>query len=370
MNPLDELRAARPSHLGDAPVDPHTRQSELSRAFAQPQPVRRKNLKPVWGIGVVGAAAAVTAVAVLGSSAGGGTVPRAPASVQADAPPVAFTAKQLLLVAATSAAKEPTPNGKYWYMKTRSRSLMAVDGGYVMASEQDGESWLGDGSQWHKYQSLGTKPATAADQAAWEAAGSPATMSAGIGKKRLQVSTAAGKPYTDKYRSKYVYWLGRNVTLADMRALPSDEAKLKASLLKYYTGASTEAASVPMAEDAWLFTVAGNLVIDAPVTPEVRAAAFRMLADLPSVESLGRVTDSTGRSGTAIAIETDSKTQVDDPDKGVLQDRLIIDEKSGRALAREYVVVKPGGFQKGLKVGDIASASTLVDSGWVDTRTA
>ncbi|GIH22190.1 hypothetical protein Aph01nite_05000 [Acrocarpospora phusangensis] len=329
----------------------------------------------MWGFGLAGAAA-VAAVAVFTSGTGVGTVTGGPAGVTAAAPsgsgsfssePVPLSARQLLLVAATSADKEPATTGKFWFTKTASRDIMSVDGDYALLSEGVGESWLTDGQQWHTSQSLGTKPATEADQAAWEAAGSPTTAGVGEG-KRLETVRPAGKPSTDTYKSKYVYWLGRNVTLDQMRALPADPAKLKASLLKYYTGNSTEA-DVPMAEDNWLFTVAGGLVIGGPVSPQVRAAAFRMLAALPSVTSLGQVTDSTGRPGTAIGIETSSGFR-SDPDKGVLQERLIIDEKSGRALAREYVVVKPGGFQKGLKPGTVSNSTTIVDSGWTDTRTS
>ncbi|GAA0995405.1 CU044_5270 family protein [Acrocarpospora macrocephala] len=366
MNPLDELRTARPAHLGDVPVDPRTRQTELSYAFAQVRSAPRRNLKPIWGLGLAGAAAAATAVAVFSSGIGAGTVPRAPSTIQAEAPPVEISAKQLLLVAATSAESQPAPTGKYWHIKSQSRSLLGVEGGYAMASESQGETWTTDGRQWSTSQSLGLKPATDADRAAWEAAGSPSTMTITGGK---QITTAAGKPYSSRYNNKYIYWLGHNVTLADLRALPSDEAELKASILKYYEGHDTES-NLPMSEDAWLFRVASGLVIDGPVSPQVRAAAFRMLAALPSVTSLGQVTDSTGRPGTAIAIETDSQIKVGDPNKGILQERVIIDEKSGRALARESVVIKPGGFQAGLKAGTIANAYTIIESDWTDTRTS
>ena len=72
MNPIDELRAARPAHLGDAPVDERTRAAELSYAMSRPRPVRRKrrNVRPVWGFSLIGAA---TAVAVVVSGTGGTT---------------------------------------------------------------------------------------------------------------------------------------------------------------------------------------------------------------------------------------------------------------------------------------------------------
>ena len=43
-------------------------------------------------------------------------------------------------------------------------------------------------------------------------------------------------------------------------------------------------------------------MLDYPVSTAVRAAAFRLLADMPGVRSLGQVTDPLGRQGVAVAI--------------------------------------------------------------------
>ncbi|ACY95844.1 hypothetical protein Tcur_0239 [Thermomonospora curvata DSM 43183] len=88
-----------------------------------------------------------------------------------------------------------------------------------------------------------------------------------------------------------IFWLGRNVTMKNLRALPADPARLKAELLKWYRGHGTEAAGDPMSADVRLFTVTQGLILDMPITPKVRAAAFRMLAGLDSVKAAGPVRD-------------------------------------------------------------------------------
>ncbi|GAA2376836.1 hypothetical protein GCM10010404_35900 [Nonomuraea africana] len=371
MNPIEELRAARPAHLGDAPVDERTRQSELAYAMAQGAPARRRrNLRPVWGLSLAGAAAAVTAVAVFTAGTGGGTAPRAPARVaQPASPAIKLSAQEVLLVAAANAERAPATSGTYWHTETLGRNLFRAPGGYVMVTEQRDEMWVSKNGQWSRSQYLGAKPATDEDRARWAAAGSPAEIELTVPGKGVGqlVPIAAKKPHTGHHAGKEVFWLGRNVTLADLAALPDDEVGLKGWLLKYYEGKSTES-DAPMAEDAWLFQVTAGLITDMPVSAKVRGAAFRMLAALPSVTSVGQVTDSEGRPGTAIAIEHDSKVNNADATGGVLQDRLIIDESTGQALAREGVVVKPGGLQTGLEPGTVSHTVTILEAGWTDTR--
>ncbi|MEU4698668.1 CU044_5270 family protein [Nonomuraea dietziae] len=374
MNPIDELRAARPAHLGDGPVDEETRRAELAHAMAQGRPARRRrNLRPVWGLSLAGAAAAVTAFAVLTAGTGGGTAPRAPsqALTQPEAgETVKLSAQEVLLVAATRAEREPATTGRFWHTESVDRMLFVASAGYVMAQEQRIRTWVTAGEQWSEMRTLAAEPATDEDRARWEAAGSPKEVEIPVpGKKggmRL-VTTEAGKPHTGHHKSRYAYWLGRNVTLADLASLPEDEAGLKAWLLEHYEGKDTEG-DRPMGEDAWLFRVSAGLITDMPVSAKVRGAAFRMLAALPSVTSVGTVTDSQGRKGTAVSIDTDVKVNNADTSRGVVRDRLIIDEESGRALGRESVVVRPGGLWAGLAPGTVSSSSAVVEAGWSDTR--
>jgi len=145
--------------------------------------------------------------------------------------------------------------------------------------------------------------------------------------------------------------------MEDLRGLPTDPKGLKAWLLEFYAGHSTETTSEKVSSDEWLFGVATGLIMDMPITPQVRAAAFRMLADLGSVKALGTLKDARGRAGTAVAIV--EKTEV-----GVLQHRLIIDDATGRALGQDIVVLKaaPSG---GLPAGSTSYSVSIVTDEWV-----
>ncbi|GAA0914924.1 CU044_5270 family protein [Nonomuraea longicatena] len=365
MNPLDELRAARPAHLGEtAPADARTRTDELAYAMAQEREGRSRPKTRVWGLSLLGAAAAATAITLVGTDLVGGTAPRAPT------PPVAsaektpggtavttLSAQQVLLAAAEKAEKEPETSGKYWHVRTEQRNLVVTDGGYVMEHRSFGEQWTTENGVWGHMQSLGTRPVSDEDQRAWEAAGSPKMVRIPIpgrpGDAKL-LDVPPGKPLTGHEKGKEIFWLGRNVTMADLRKLPEDADKLRAWLLPYFDSPQND---VPGNKDEWLFEVTSGLITAMPVSPEVRGAAFRMLADLPSVDTVGEVTDAAGRTGSAVAMRVRTAD-------GEFQQRLLIDTDTGRALARESVVID----RKGLEPGTVSSSETVTEAGWTDSR--
>ncbi|MEV1169645.1 CU044_5270 family protein [Nonomuraea sp. NPDC049784] len=382
MNPIDELKAARPAHLDDdRPIDPRTRAAELSRAMSVPRPARRRRgaVRPAWGLGLAGAAAAVTAAVVVLSMNGTAPAPRpstgSPASVP-NAQKVTLSARDVLLAAAEKADRQSDGSGAYWHSESVRRTMFAAaQGGYLVMDQERNEGWTpratgADQEQWSRDQPLGARPVTEQDRQAWERAGSPAEIKVtvpgkGAPKGDLVLSTSPGKassghmPLVDGDK---VFWLGRNVTMKDLLGLPSDPGKLKRWLRASYEGHDTESSSVPMSEEAWLFRVSMGLIMDMPVTPEVRGAAFRMLAELDGVKVIENVTDAEGRRGTAVAIK--ERTQGD----GVSENRLIFDEATGRALANENVVVKPGGFQAGFEPGTVWNSNALIEAGWTDAK--
>ncbi|WP_156326175.1 CU044_5270 family protein [Nonomuraea sp. SBT364] len=381
MNPMDELRAARPAHLGDVPVDEGTRAKELTYAMSRPRPARRrarKLVRPVWGISLAGAAAAVAAATVVVTGTGG-TTPRAPdpvaqpgqtATATPTAAKVRLSAREVLLAAAEKAGSQPDEMGAWWHTTSVHRTLFeAAKGGYLVLDQQRSETWTPSatgGDQWGRTRSLGARPATAADEAAWQRAGSPTEIDVKVWRKLggMRLSTSPGKPsegHTPLVDGDKVFWLGRNVTMKELRALPSDPGELKAWLLRSYKGHDTETSSIPMGSDAWLFRVSTGLITDMPVTPEVRAAAFRMLADLDSVEVIENVTDAEGRQGTAVAVEEKLKD-------GVLENRLIFDQETGRTRATESVVVEPGGAQAAFEPGTVWNSVAVLEAGWTDSR--
>src|SRR5690606_14886053 len=121
VNAMEELRAARPAHLAGGPVDPRTREAELARAFAQPRQARRRVRPLARNLGMAGAALAVAATAVAGlvtREAG----PGSPPPTQAASEPVTLSARDVLLVAAGSAERQAA-DGRYWHVRSRSRTL-------------------------------------------------------------------------------------------------------------------------------------------------------------------------------------------------------------------------------------------------------
>ncbi|MFG3437110.1 CU044_5270 family protein [Nonomuraea sp. NPDC047897] len=384
MNHIDELRAARPAHLGDRPVDPRTRSAELARAMSQPRPVRRRRMavKPVWGLGLAGVAAATAAAtAVVVVMAGNGTAPtpRAPdggrpvagSPSTAPATRVKLAARDVLLAAAEKADRRSERTGAYWHTVSVTRSLYsAAKGGYRVVARERSEMWTpraAGGDQWARSRPLGVAPASEEDRKAWERAGSPGEIDIAVPGKRgpMTLTVSPGRARTSHsplVDGDKVFWLGRNVTMKDLRGLPSDPQQLKKWLLRSYQGHDTESSAVPMGSDAWLFRVSAGLITDMPVTSQVRGAAFRMLAELDSVEVIQNVTDGEGRRGTAVAVEERVTGSA------VLQHRLIFDEATGQALGDQNVVVKPGGLQAGLEPGTVFNSTAVLEAGWTDAK--
>lgn len=385
---LRMLAEARPQELDpEAAVDEVTRSAELARAMTEPPrsaarsvvaPARRR-IRPMWGLGLVGAAAAaalVVATTATGPGDSGKTGPKAGGAPSAETEaPVTMNAQTVLLSAAAGADKEALATGAYWHILRTSRSHHQVGKGqnrYMIVTTDMDEGWTPvkpGGTIWGRQQYLGAKPLTAKDTAAWQRAGSPSTFKIGFPVspkggtvKPADLEVAPGKAQTSSSKpvnGDKVYWLGRNVSMKDLRELPADPKRLKASLLRWYGGHSTETTSEPMKADDWLWQVTKGLITDMPVTPKVRAGAFRMLAQLKAIKAVGPVQDGAGRTGTALVFVERTKN-------GMLEHRLIIDEKRGRALAYDIVIVKPGGVNANLPAGSLLSSSTIDEAGWTN----
>ncbi|OLT24741.1 hypothetical protein BJF79_13410 [Actinomadura sp. CNU-125] len=380
---LRTLREARPEGLDpDVPVDPEVRRAELARAMAEAPSERdvreraRRNVRPVWGLGLA-AVGAAAALAVAGLTALDGTGPEpGPGTVAGEAPVRTLDAGTVLLAAAEKTERRPVGTGAYWYVERTDAQYYRVGepgAQYTIVVASKGETWTpGEpgGRMVSRTQRLGAKAATMTDAAAWRRAGSPATFEVQVpiapGQKEklkpLQASTEPGKAETSSsplVDGDKVFWLGRNVTIADLRALPADPAKLEAELLRWYEGHDTETDGRPMSSDAWLYRTSVGLVMDMPVTPQVRAAAFRMLAGLESVEGVGEVEDARGRTGDAVAF--DERTPL-----GTIRHRLVIDPESGRALAEDRVLREPAaGVDR--PAGTVLSSAAVTAMEWTDS---
>ena len=91
---------------------------------------------------------------------------------------------------------------------------------------------------------------------------------------------------------------------AQFRQIPPSPQALTAFLRQVYdqTGCNHETGCSPM--DQFIWTMSVNLLQD-PVSPEVKSAAFKVMASLPGVRLLGAMTDPLGRHGFGLAVTDD-----------------------------------------------------------------
>ncbi|WP_329053386.1 CU044_5270 family protein [Amycolatopsis sp. NBC_01488] len=233
MNDLEALRAALiPDEPAQDVVD-RSRHRLQNRMLGAPP----KRFRPlVLGAGL--AAAAVAAGVVVA------TLPGAPAPA---APPQAVapvdTGQQVLLAAATVAAKAPAESGTYWHVK-------------ISAGKSGLEYWTAaaDGHQWYR-------GAKSGDQ----------LESVGLQPFRL---------------------VALEVTLDQIRALPTEPTALRDWIVNALKRSDAKVSMHPLMpkdrEQALLQSLI-SLVSTVPAAPDVRAAAFRAIAAYPGVRALGAV---------------------------------------------------------------------------------
>jgi hypothetical protein len=327
-----KLADARPRRL-----DP-THRPDPAAIMAQPRPgdIVRRPVRRLVLAGLVPAVAVVAAGAVvLANQTAPEHEPKTAHTTEAPQK-MPTSAHELFLVAAERSESSTATSGRYWVLPTEFGSRMEVGPPgrrYHIMIRLSSEMWLatrpGDESL-AVQQNLGAEPASPEDEAAWRADGSPT---------RWPIPKPDGAPSDEYYEAapgpKGIrlmegatavnnFMLGGNpVTMAELAALPTDPAALKAWLLNRF-----QVLGIEEPADYALFWNAKSLVMDLPVTPAIRAAAYRMMADLTGVTLLGEVTDQRGRSGMAVAYTHDG-------DFGATEFRLIIDPATGQALAEE-----------------------------------
>ncbi|MBF9130654.1 CU044_5270 family protein [Plantactinospora sp. S1510] len=317
------------------------------------------------GTGLVGAAAAgVLAVSVISAPQGArvgdpppaGGQPGAVDSAIGGATPV--TARDILLAAATRAEQAPAESGTYWHVKTLDvfgpQPVGAASGGYRLLRRTVNESWDASDprkASWTGRRDFGVRPYSAADEQAWRAAGSPTEWALDTDSpKKLILSTRPGEGTLtrDSAAPRYLEDLGQ-LSLEQVRHLPDEQGALR----EWVTGrikAEMGAAAGSAVSDQLLFGFLSRMLLDTPAPPEVRAAAFRILADVPGVRSLGTVRDESGRSGQGVEFRDDSATV-----------RLIVDPSAHRLLG-----TKTSSTPKGSKVPAKESSTVVLVAEWSD----
>jgi hypothetical protein len=379
---LRNLTEARPHHLDPSiPTPTDTREKELTMAMTgqreetaqTPRPTRRAR-RPLWAVGLV-AAAGVTAAAVVVSTTGTGTKSIDKAGPTAGSN-VVLSARTVLLSAAESSLKTPVAGGAYWFVEDVNGfvNMAGTKVRYLIVDRSSHRQWTArspKGNSWFADQGLGAGPFTAEGKAAWMKDGSPTswkvTTSApkADNKNAVDVVTLSSAPRKlfggqTNLGDKVFDLAGKNVTVAQIQALPGDMAGLKKRLLQGYAGHSTEA-NDPMARDPWLFQITIGLLRDMPVKPATRAAAYKILAGLKGVRALGQVIDPLGRKGQAIGLNANYGA-------GMEQRQIIVNPETGLLLADQTVALRPAGANAWAKPGTVLRWEATRSAGWSDSQ--
>ncbi|MFC5185032.1 CU044_5270 family protein [Actinomadura harenae] len=272
----------------------------------------------VLGAGLLPVAAAGVAAVML---AGHGSAPASSSS--------GGQARRILLAAATKTMAAPA-NGRYYRFVTEEGQQLTVGSKahpYRVVTRTVDEEWyaMAPGEPGRILRrDEGARPVSPADAAAWRAAGSPAQVKQVCDENKI-VGTRGGKQRPDgtfeeiPIRQKCLRINMRPVLLSsspmiggpgmhgqppvglDLAKLSDDTATLRRQLLAWTRSGGLDG---PVEGDsAQLWAAADYLIASpiGPVRPALRAAAYRVLADLPDVRSLGEVTDQRGRRGQALA---------------------------------------------------------------------
>ncbi len=256
---------------------------------------------------------------------------------------------------AARAEQLPAPGGAYWYEADRTSqvSTFGTSGklgrgpAYTVELSHVTRSWLG--SSRSRAVTNRNKPRflTEQDRANWRAAGSPQLM---IG------APPGGKPPPDPSVNDVGvpprFLVGyQELTMNQLKRLPADPSRL-AALLRV----GLPAGSGPQIE-ALLFASAADL-LNLPVSPQVRTAAFKVMAGVNGARLLGTITDPAGRKGTGVAF----------PESPHADRVFIVDQTTATLLAMEYVANDPSQLGARVPPGTAILTETWLATGWTDKR--
>jgi hypothetical protein len=158
---------------------------------------------------------------------------------------------------------------------------------------------------------------------------------------------------------------GRELTFAQLQRLPDDPEALRDWVVDAVEDDLDPSVSAEVLDDN-VAEVLANLLVDVPAPPDVRAAAYRALADMPNVRSIGLTRDELGRAGVGILIDIDGilidtagivVTRGGPYKAGKVTRKLIIDSDTSHVLASETKVGESS---------DSFSGTLILQVGWTD----
>ena len=379
------LADARPDALDPAQLTGSSRQREdldrilagdtegPSGRFRMARPLRGGVARPfAAAVALTAVAASVVVVTALDPQAppGGGTGAHPESS--SSATNTTLPNGRLELLAAASKAETSTARGTYWQTATRSENVDVVgeEGALFAVSTTSRADWsVGVRPGEESLMVIGidglTAPRTAEDEARWKAAGSPGTLQvqggdrAGAGTLGITIGSHERPMVMRTDGEGKIYAIGpRNVSYDDLRELPTASGELRRYLKALY--AEDSGAETAAGETAWVLRRAADLVT-MPVRPAVRAAAYRVMAELPGVRVLGQATDPLGRHGVAVVAPGTSRTPL-----GGVEQRFLVDPSSGEMLSEQSVLVEPSARAReaGLTAGTTVNYQATTRMSW------
>lgn len=378
MDELELLATARPAEPPSAPTVDEARRRLTRQIYLKPKPRwRARLLLPV----AAGALTVATGLA-LGAHVLSPAPPSPPGTTfgepQAGAlQPDNRPARVLLLAAAERTLTEPDPGqGRFWTSTVEAGTLIQVGergNRYAVLGAYTEKKWVsaGDGYAVLESRWAGAKPASDADKAAWRKAGSPTSWpkepppGCPVDPDDVYTAKAAASGTAVKQADRFQVF-GEPLTAAQVRSLPSDPDALK----DWLTGVIKKQ-NLPRQTDVELgeslFDGVLNLLFDTPLTPPARAAAYRMLAGIPGVTSLGAVRDAQGRRGVAVAVTRNDTVEEQRADTGgPTRVSLVFDPDTGRTLAMETRVLDPADYLAWVPKGALLEYRAVESARWTD----
>ncbi|MGV9596629.1 CU044_5270 family protein [Streptosporangium sandarakinum] len=293
---MDELEWVRDLY-GEPPPNPAAKTRVRRRLDAR----RSRRRRMPWMMPLAGAVATLAAVLLTYGVTGGADRPHDPArdiaagrgsaSGGPTTGPSTGSGRSVLLAAATTAASDPVPRGAYWRVTRRTGGKTTT-----LWAARDGRAWI-------------------------------------TGPDADAVPRPVTKPFT---------MAGRALSLRDIERLPTGTDALRrrvAALLP------------PGSGEGLLADAVSGLLWSKPSPPAVRAAAYRLLADLPNVRYLGQATDPTGRPGRLFAFTLDASGA---------QRHLVIDPVSSQVLSSS------DGADGGGRNAPAGRDEIVLAAGWTD----
>ncbi|MBB2744876.1 UNVERIFIED_ORG: hypothetical protein FHR35_004725 [Microbispora rosea subsp. rosea] len=369
-------RGRRQSRARGVRRSPESRSTE-TRSTETRFPRHRFTGRRVTVGALLAGAAAVTALIVTTAVAPEGRVVLTPTSGASAGTPAAETmggaakARQILLAAASATARTSDRPGAYWRTKTTYiQRFLSPDRRYLLQRGVSGEMWLAPDParpSWRIRRPLGVTPATPEDEAAWRDAGSPREWRyphdvEGLGDLDPgdEVRAAPEEPIGSRLAGGWIGSPGllakQRLTWAELDRVPSGTEQLRDYLKARISRQTKKYPELDSQRemDSRLQGACMEILMGLPVSPEVRASAYRILAELPGITAVGEVTDALGRTGQGLTYRAGEEgTDV----------TMVVDPGSGLFLSTE---TRSAGVDAGGRTVTVGTFVAYDDSSWTD----